>query len=82
MLEKFTFSSLPSFLLKDGKIPSQRVHLQFARRKNRKKEAKNKTRKTSNPRIFVEFPTISILFYHVALIEWLLNVIIFVSEKY
>ena len=48
MLEKFTFSSLPSFLLRDGKIPSQRVHLQFARRKNRKKEAKNKTRKTSN----------------------------------
>ena len=82
MLEKFTFSSLPSFLLKDGKIPSQRVHLQFARQKNRKKEAKNKTRKTSNPRISVEFPTISILFYHVALTEWLLNVIIFVSEKY
>ena len=82
MLEKFTFSSLPSFLLKDGKIPNQRVHLQFARQKNRKKEAKNKTRKTSNPRISVEFPTISILFYHLALIEWLLNVIIFVSEKY
>jgi len=42
MLEKFTLSSLPSFLLTDGKIPSQRVYLQFARRKNRKKENKTK----------------------------------------
>ena len=82
MLEKYTFSSLPSFLLTDGKIPSQRVNLQFARRKNRKKEKKNKTRKTSNLRTFVEFPSISILFYRVALTEWLLHVIIFVSEKY
>ena len=81
MLEKFTFSSLPSFLPKDGTIPSQRVHLQFARRKNRKKEQKNKTRKTSNPRTFVEFPAISILFYHVALAELLLNVNTFVLEK-
>ena len=46
MLEIFTFSSLPSFLLTDGKIPSQRVHLQFARRKNRRKEKKNKTKKS------------------------------------
>ena len=37
--------------------------LQFARRKNRKKEKKNETKKTSNPRTFVEFPAISILFY-------------------
>ena len=37
--------------------------------KNRKKEKKNKTRKTSNLRSCVEFPAISILFYHVALAE-------------
>ena len=82
MLEKITFSSLRSFLLADGKIPSQRVHLQFARRKNRRQEKKNKTRKTSNPRTFVAFPAISMLFYHAALAERLLNVIIFVTEKY
>ena len=82
MLEIFTFSSLPSFLLTDGKISSQRVHLQFGRRKNRRKEKKNKTRKTINPRTFVAFPAISMLFYHVVLAERLLNVIIFVTEKY
>ena len=82
MREKFTFSSLPSFLLTNGKIPSQRVYLQFARRKKRKKEKKNKKKKTSNLGTFVEFPAISILLYHVTLAEWLLNVNIFVSEKY
>ena len=45
MLEKFTFSSLPSFLLTDGKIPSQTVYLQFADEKTEKKKRKIKQEK-------------------------------------
>ena len=60
MREKCTFSSLPSFLLhKSYNLPDEK----------QKKEKKNETKKTSNPRTFVEFPAISILFYHVALAE-------------
>ena len=65
-----------------GKFPARGCTYSLPDEKTEKEEKKNKTRKTSNPGTFVEFPALSILFYHVALAESLLNVIIFVSEKY
>ena len=51
------------------KLPARGYTYNLPDEKTAKKEKKNKTRKTSNPRTFVEFPAISILFYHVALAE-------------
>ena len=62
-----------------GKLPARGYTYSLPDEKTEKKKRKTKQGKQA---IFVEFPTISILFYHLALIEWLLNVIIFVSEKY
>ena len=74
----FLHSPVPAWRMM-GKVPTwgySYTICQTKKNKHWKKENKNKTRKTSNPRPFVEFPAISILFYHVALAEWLLNVII------
>ena len=48
MLEKYTFSSLPSFLLTDGKIPSQGTPTIWKTKNQKKrKEKQNKENKQS-----------------------------------
>ena len=65
-----------------GKFPARGYTYSLPEEKTEKKKRKTKHEKQAILEVFVEFPAISILFYHVALVEWLLNVIIFVTKKF
>ena len=83
MLENLPSLHSPVSSWRMGKFRARGYTYSLPEEKIEKKKRKTKQGKhESNLRKFVEFPAISILFYRVVLTEWLLHVIIFVSEKY